>query len=139
MQDLQIWREFDETRHLFQIISGGAVIGSGRWLVHAQPNNMIALSPGNVSSPSQFREQPLSSEGKIMSAVPLDLTDDERDALIRFLRDAIEGTRYPMSPRLAALRAILAKLEEQPSPRVPPPSARETPTPPAQRPRRSRR
>jgi hypothetical protein len=52
----------------------------------------------------------------------LDLTDDETAALVRLLRRTIDDDRYPMSPRLAPLRAILAKLEPpQPRPRPPPP------------------
>jgi len=32
----------------------------------------------------------------------LDLTDEERDALIRFLRDAIDPDRFPLSPVFAS-------------------------------------
>ena len=52
----------------------------------------------------------------------LDLTDDEAAALAGFLRRAIDEDRYPLSPRLALLKAILAKLE--------PPTARVEPRPP---------
>lgn len=41
----------------------------------------------------------------------LDLTDDEAVALVRCLRHAIEDDRFLLSPRLAPLRAILAKLD----------------------------
>ncbi len=52
----------------------------------------------------------------------LDLSDDEKHALAELLRRTIEDSRYPLSPRLAPLRAILAKLEP-PGPRheLPPP------------------
>jgi hypothetical protein len=50
----------------------------------------------------------------------LDLTDEERAALIRFLREGIDRDRFPLSPRLAPIRAILAKLEP-PAPRPPRP------------------
>jgi hypothetical protein len=39
----------------------------------------------------------------------LDLTDDETRALLNLLMDAIEDDRYPLSPRLQTLRAILMK------------------------------
>jgi len=48
----------------------------------------------------------------------LDLTDEEREALIRFLRDGIDRDRFPLSPRLAPIRAILDKLAPPP-PRKP--------------------
>lgn len=41
----------------------------------------------------------------------LGLTDEGREALIRSLRDGIERDRFPLSPRLAPIRAILQKLE----------------------------
>jgi hypothetical protein len=52
----------------------------------------------------------------------LDLSDDETAALARLLRRTIDEDRYPLSPRLAPLRAILAKLDPpQPRPEPPPP------------------
>ena len=53
---------------------------------------------------------------------PLDLTDEERAALIRLLRQTVEDARFPYAPRLAPLKAILEKL-------VPPPPKTE-PLPP---------
>ena len=41
---------------------------------------------------------------------PLDLTDDDRAVLVDLLREAIEGDRFPLSPRVTRLRGILAKL-----------------------------
>jgi hypothetical protein len=41
----------------------------------------------------------------------LDLTDEEQAALIELLRRAIDEARYPLSPRLDPLKAILEKLE----------------------------
>jgi len=68
-----------------------------------------------------------------------DLTDEERDALIRFLSPlgATLGAtterdrpRFPLSQRLAPIRAILAKLQpppvpaqEKPKPRISAPDA----------------
>ena len=52
----------------------------------------------------------------------LDLSDDEKHALAEFLRRAIDENRYPLSPRLAPLKAILAKLDPpEPQPELPPP------------------
>ena len=42
----------------------------------------------------------------------LDLTDEEARALLNLLVDAVEGDRYPMSPRIRTLRAILLKFGE---------------------------
>jgi hypothetical protein len=36
----------------------------------------------------------------------LDLGDEETTALARLLRDAIDGDRYPLSPRMQTLRGI---------------------------------
>jgi hypothetical protein len=40
----------------------------------------------------------------------LDLSDDEAAALSQLLRRTIAGDPYPLSPRLAPLKAILTKL-----------------------------
>ena len=39
----------------------------------------------------------------------LDLTDEETDALARLLTDTIANDRYPLSPRVQVLKAILGK------------------------------
>jgi hypothetical protein len=51
----------------------------------------------------------------------LELSDDEVVALIRELADIVENDRYPLSPRLAPLKAILAKLRPEPVRERPPP------------------
>ena len=43
----------------------------------------------------------------------LDLTDAEAAVLTLLLRDTIDGDRYPLSPRLQTLRAILGKLRPE--------------------------
>jgi hypothetical protein len=48
----------------------------------------------------------------------LDLDETKTAALIRLLRDAINGYRYPLSPRVQTLRAILGKFRPEP-PREP--------------------
>jgi hypothetical protein len=45
----------------------------------------------------------------------LDLTDEEAAALATLLTRAIDGDRYPFSPRIRTLRAILAKLRPEPA------------------------
>jgi hypothetical protein len=42
----------------------------------------------------------------------LDLTDDEARALLNVLIEVIENSRYPMSPGIRVLQAILAKCGE---------------------------
>jgi hypothetical protein len=62
----------------------------------------------------------------------LDLTDEETAALTKELHEIVENDRYPLSPRICTLRAILAKLrpdpvrEPLPPPKVyaPPPKGR---------------
>ena len=44
----------------------------------------------------------------------LDLTDEEATALAKELHDIVENDRYPFSPRIRTLRAILAKLRLEP-------------------------
>jgi hypothetical protein len=53
----------------------------------------------------------------------LDLTDEEAAALTQELHDIVENDRYPFSPRIRTLRAILAKL---PPPKVYAPRATAT-------------
>jgi hypothetical protein len=44
----------------------------------------------------------------------LDLTDEEAAALTQELHDIVENDRYPFSPRVQILRAILHKLRPEP-------------------------
>jgi hypothetical protein len=58
----------------------------------------------------------------------LELSDDEVVALIRELADIVENDRYPLSPRIRTLRAILAKLRPEPAREpLPPPKVYEPP------------
>jgi hypothetical protein len=41
--------------------------------------------------------------------ITLDLSDDEKLALIRLLTRTIEDDRYPLSPRIRTMKGILAK------------------------------
>jgi hypothetical protein len=51
----------------------------------------------------------------------LDLYDDQTAALMRLLRDTIHSDRYPLSPRIRLLQAILDKIEPPPVREPPPP------------------
>jgi hypothetical protein len=66
----------------------------------------------------------------------LELTDDETFALINLIVEAIEADKFPLSPRVQILRAILAKFG--PMGPAPPPPAR-PPTPEERDPRRAPR
>jgi hypothetical protein len=48
------------------------------------------------------------------------LTDQDRADLARFLREAIEADRYPLSPRVRRLKELLAKIDPAPAPTVTP-------------------
>jgi hypothetical protein len=52
----------------------------------------------------------------------LDLTDDEKAALVAHLKHALDYARFPLAPRLDPLKAILTKLE--------PPTPQPEPLPP---------
>jgi len=45
----------------------------------------------------------------------LDLTDEETAALARLLSKTIDADRYPLSPRVQMLKAILAKIRPEPA------------------------
>ena len=45
----------------------------------------------------------------------LDLTDDEAAALTRELHEIVENDRYPFSPRIRTLGAVLNKLSPEPA------------------------
>ena len=44
----------------------------------------------------------------------LDLTDEESAALARLLTKAIDGDRFPLSPRIQTLKAIRGKIVPEP-------------------------
>jgi hypothetical protein len=63
--------------------------------------------------------------------MPVELTDDEKLALVDLLKRTIRDDPYPLSPRVRTLQAILAKLEPPPTIAAAPPPA----TRPGDRPR----
>jgi len=67
----------------------------------------------------------------------LDLTDEETAALTQELHNIVENDRYPFSPRIRALRGILAKLRPEPAREPLPP--RKVYAPPGARAARRRR
>jgi hypothetical protein len=67
----------------------------------------------------------------------LELTDEERAALLRLVKKALDTDRYPLSPRLYPLRSIMEKLEPHPvRGQRPPPKVYEPPKASAARRRR---
>jgi hypothetical protein len=44
----------------------------------------------------------------------LDLSDEETAALTRLLTNTIDADRYPLSPRIQTLKAILGKIRQEP-------------------------
>ena len=66
-------------------------------------------------------EVPKSDRRPLMTE-QLDLTDEEKQALIALLRRTLEYGRYPLAPRLDPLKAILAKLDPPPPQPAPLPS-----------------
>ena len=42
----------------------------------------------------------------------LDLTDEEREALLQLLEEELRDPRYPLSPETEALRRVAEKLNE---------------------------
>jgi hypothetical protein len=44
----------------------------------------------------------------------LDLSDPETDALARLLSNTIDNDRFPLSPRIQTLKAILGKIRPEP-------------------------
>jgi hypothetical protein len=50
--------------------------------------------------------------------VKLDLSDEERRILLRLVRDALDGTKYPLAPEAELLRELAERLRgEERAPR----------------------
>jgi hypothetical protein len=70
----------------------------------------------------------------------LDLTDDETVALTRLLTNTIDADRYPLSPRVQTLKAVLDKIRPEPVREpLPPPKVYAPPRATAGRRRRAER
>ena len=75
-----------------------------------------------VDPVQNFEAETTEHRDTISRCMQLHPTDDEKRALAELLRSTIANARYPLSPRLAPLRAILARLEpREPRPVLPPP------------------
>jgi hypothetical protein len=61
--------------------------------------------------------------------MPLDLTDDEKAALIELLHGTVDRDRSLTSPRIRKLQAILAKLALEPPEPPRPTASQATPNP----------
>jgi hypothetical protein len=57
----------------------------------------------------------------------LDLSDEESAALARLLTNTIDADRYPLSPRVQTLKAILGKIRPEPAREPLPPLRRYEP------------
>ena len=53
----------------------------------------------------------------IRGMAQINLTDEEWAELRRALRDAIQADKYPLSPRVQALKRVMAKLDPDAAPR----------------------
>jgi len=51
----------------------------------------------------------------------LELTDEQTEALIRELSQIVQNDRYPLSPRIVALKEILGQLRPEPEREALPP------------------
>jgi hypothetical protein len=76
---------------------------------------LASARPTPISHPS-VADRGLAAFGKppYLREMMLDLTDEETDALARLLSRTIDDDRYPLSPRIQVLKAILAKLRLEP-------------------------
>ena len=54
----------------------------------------------------------------------IELSDEEAEALVRLLGEAIDGDRYPLSPRIRTLKVMLWKLRPEPERPAPLPPLR---------------
>jgi hypothetical protein len=68
----------------------------------------------------------------------LELNDAQAEALIRELHSIVQADRYPLSPRIEALKEILGRLRPEPerAPALPTPKVYAPPTKGRWRPRR---
>jgi hypothetical protein len=87
--------------------------------------------PSRWLSPCPSRYRPVCRAAKLKTLCVmqhLDLTDEEAAALTKELADITGNDRYPFSPRIQTLRAILAKLKPEPAREpLPPPKHYEPP------------
>lgn len=64
--------------------------------------------------PSASGDSPTVVNRLTYRSMNLDLTDDETAALARLLKSTIDADRYPLSPRIQTLKAILDKIRPEP-------------------------
>ena len=82
-----------------------------RWLVSGRkefPGSVIGLVGTTLGG---LPRRPIRAYIRPMN---LDLTNEQSEALIRQLSQIIDGDRYPLSPRIVALKEILGKLRPEP-------------------------
>jgi Molybdopterin-binding domain of aldehyde dehydrogenase len=78
----------------------------------------IAFADGNFTISGTDRAMGIEQVAQ-MSFIPMGLPAELAD-LARFLREAIEADRYPLSPRVRRLKALLAKIDPAPAPAATP-------------------
>jgi hypothetical protein len=92
-----------------------------------RPRPLTAAAPRSLQWPvSGGKEVPASQKRRctafraVSGELPhirgmnLELTDEQTEALIRELSQLIDGDRYPLSPRIVALKEILGMLRPEP-------------------------
>jgi hypothetical protein len=77
----------------------------------ANPSPRLSLSLCSSSVPAFATADP----DTISGAMYLDLSDEEAAALTQELHETVKRDRFPFSPRIQTLRAILAKLRPEPA------------------------
>jgi hypothetical protein len=75
------------------------------------------LPGANIYRSPPVAEPGLAAFGKRthIAGMTLDLTEEETDALASLLRRTIDDDRYPLSPRVQALKAVLDKITPEPT------------------------
>ena len=101
--------------------------GLAAWRVHFLQETMLAsLTPsdqphlcGECLVEGHRRGLALAPFAPHNSTMAPDLTDDDKAVLVERLRETIERDRFPLSPKVKRLKAVLAKLDP-PAPRSEP-------------------
>ncbi len=94
--------------------------------MHQTSSRTLAASPW----PEVIRRRlALASLPPHNSIVPPDLTDDDKAVIVELLRETVERDRFPLSPKVKRLKAVLAKL----APPAPRPEPMPPPKPPGER------
>ena len=77
------------------------------------------LAPRSAVGPARAELANAARDHHVSGVTALEPSDEQAAALVRLLQEAIDGDRYPLSPRVLMLKEILGKLR----PEVPRPAA----------------